>query len=393
MKKFYCVVGANFGDEGKGLVTDWLAYGKKNCLVVLHNGGAQRGHTVSTADGKRHVFRHMGAGTFAGADTWFAKEFIVNPIAFRMEYEELCRTMIVKPKVYVDPRCKITTAYDMLINQVIEFDRGINKHGSCGYGVYETLRRNQNGIAFKDMDDIKKYYPDAMTFGEFKALGYIDKYNFLKYLRDTYVRRRLDEIGIKKIDPLYENVLSSHDVIKNYIDDFEFMTRIVEVMDEEVINKYDNVIFEGGQGLLLDQKNEAYFPHLTPSNTGLDNPIAIIKDAVAGDAMVYTYYVTRTYMTRHGVGRLDKEVKKEAINPEMVDYTNVPNPFQNTLRYGYIDITELKIRMMEESEKLRQAGFFYQDNLVVTHVNEYVNPRLESLAQFTSNKTTREGVK
>jgi adenylosuccinate synthase len=31
MKKFYCVVGANFGDEGKGLVTDWLAYGKKNC--------------------------------------------------------------------------------------------------------------------------------------------------------------------------------------------------------------------------------------------------------------------------------------------------------------------------------------------------------------------------
>ena len=61
------VIGANFGDEGKGLMTDYFCAEaiKKNesCIVALCNGGAQRGHTVVTPDGTRHVFHHFGSGT------------------------------------------------------------------------------------------------------------------------------------------------------------------------------------------------------------------------------------------------------------------------------------------------------------------------------------------
>ena len=54
------------------------------CLTILSNGGAQRGHTV--VRDVRHVFRHFGSGTFAGADTYFPAEFIVNPMIFMKEY-------------------------------------------------------------------------------------------------------------------------------------------------------------------------------------------------------------------------------------------------------------------------------------------------------------------
>ena len=83
------VIGANYGDEGKGLMTDYFAaqgaeQGKR-VLVVTSNGGAQRGHTVTLPDGRRHVFHHFGSGTFAGADTFLCRNFILNPILYEEE--------------------------------------------------------------------------------------------------------------------------------------------------------------------------------------------------------------------------------------------------------------------------------------------------------------------
>jgi len=64
------VIGANFGDEGKGLMTDVLASrAPSRTLVVRANGGAQAGHTVVTPEGRRHVFGHVGSGALCGAPT------------------------------------------------------------------------------------------------------------------------------------------------------------------------------------------------------------------------------------------------------------------------------------------------------------------------------------
>ena len=79
MKDIKIVIGANFGDEGKGLMTDYFSQ-KPNSIVVCSNGGAQRGHTVTTSDGIRHVFHHFGSGTFNHASTYLSEDFIVNPI-------------------------------------------------------------------------------------------------------------------------------------------------------------------------------------------------------------------------------------------------------------------------------------------------------------------------
>ena len=87
MTNIKVVIGANFGDEGKGLITDYFCNQAtsqdETCIVVMSNGGAQRGHTVVTPDGTRHVFKHFGSGTIAGADTYCIDDFILNPMTFK----------------------------------------------------------------------------------------------------------------------------------------------------------------------------------------------------------------------------------------------------------------------------------------------------------------------
>ena len=62
-KNINIVIGANYGDEGKGFVTNWLSnqYDENNSIIILNNGGAQRGHTVESSNGFRHVFHHFGS--------------------------------------------------------------------------------------------------------------------------------------------------------------------------------------------------------------------------------------------------------------------------------------------------------------------------------------------
>lgn len=174
------------------------------------------------------------------------------------------------------------------------------------------------------------------------------------------------------------------------------MLNYIEVVDNSIFDKYEYVIFEGAQGLLLDQNNMEYFPHLTPSNTGITNPVNMIKDKNVID--IEACYVTRTYMTRHGAGRFDTECSKDEINSNMVDLTNVPNEFQGTLRYGKLDLNDLKNRIEKDFDSNR-SGLNIKKSLAVTHINEY-NPQgtlkirevFDGYRLYLSNGMTRNSV-
>lgn len=389
MKNVRCVIGANFGDEGKGLMTDYFCKDTNKTVVVLHNGGAQRGHTVDTEDGKHHVFRHFGSGTFRGAYTYFADSFIVNPILFREEWEELT-AIGIQPKVYINKNCRFTTLYDMLINQVIENDRGISKHGSCGTGIFETLYRNQYGVKFTNEITIK---PLAMTVGEYYHLPFLARVDFLDEIRKYYVDKRLNEFGLKKDNELLQ-ILSRRHAIIHFDEDFDFMMEHCMFADDEILKDADNVIFEGGQGLLLDQNNMDYFPHLTPSNTGFQNPSKILS-SIGFQEEVEVCYVSRTYMTRHGVGRFDSECAKEEINKNMVDLTNVPNPFQDTLRYGKLNNKQLVDRCKKDIlDNINYNIPIINLTIALTHMNEYGTFDLpDGTAYISTGKTANDIIK
>lgn len=348
------VVGANFGDEGKGLMTDYFANEakkqKKSCLVICHNGGSQKGHTVVSPSGLRHVFHHFGSGNFEGADTYLSSEFIVNPIIFNKEYEELKRKHIVT-KCYVNPNCRLTTPFDMMINQIVEEYRAEHKHGSCGLGILETIKRNED-------------YNYSFTVREFIRMYYNEKFDLLDSIATQYVSHRLKELGVEHIPTKWVDILSNKkNIIQNYIDDFFTMIKNVEYATDNIIDEYDYVIFECAQGLLLDQNNITYMPHLTPSNTGIKNPLDIIGNR---ECDIEVCYVSRTYMTRHGAGRFDTECRKEDINPKIIDLTNVPNPFQDSLRYGTLDLNDLKLRINSDLN-----GTNIKKSIAMTHCNEY----------------------
>ncbi len=353
-KNVKVVIGANFGDEGKGLMTDYFchqsAMRSENCIVICHNGGAQRGHTVDTPEGLHHVFHHFGSGTFAGADTYLAKEFILNPIVFRKEWEEL-EKLGYKPTVYVNPLCRITTPFDMIINQILEESRSDGRHGSCGMGIFETIKRYEENYGYSAWVLLENY--DRQSKETIEAV------------KHTYLPKRFNELKIQPSEE-WEEIINSNGLIEQFLEDLEFMENHATVCDDiNALEKYHNIVFEGGQGLLLDQNNKEYFPHLTPSNTGLKNPAEMIL-RLFPNADVEVCYVTRPYLTRHGAGRFDNECNKEEINPNMEDLTNVSNPHQGKLRYGKIDVKELENRvsvdfLTNQSWKL---------SLAITHLNE-----------------------
>lgn len=335
MKDIKIVIGGNMGDEGKGLMTDYFSQ-RKNSIVVCSNGGAQRGHTVVTPNGIRHVFHHFGSGTFNGASTYLSEDFICNPIIFKQEYDELIN-LGYRPEVHINENCMITTPWDMMTNQIIEESRGKDKHGSCGLGIFETIKRYKAGVT-----DV----------------------NFS--IRDYY----LEKLEKEKISLSYKwkKLFFDDGIFHHFVDDLAFMNvHNVETKTNDFLNDFDNIVFEAAQGLLLDQNNTDYFPHLTPSNTGIKNPQRIIENTNWTDEInVETCYVSRTYLTRHGAGKFPGECDKSLINPFMFDKTNVPNPHQETLRYGMLDLKELYNRCAKDV-----GTFGNTKSIAITHGNEY----------------------
>lgn len=298
------ICGAGFGDEGKGLMTDYFASIIDNPIVVRFNGGAQAGHTVVTPDDKRHIFSHFSSGTFTGAPTYLTKEFVVNPLLFKKEHEEFVNKFGITPLIIVDPSAEVSTPMDMMLNQSLEI---IQKHGSCGVGFGETLERVKRGIHF-NVDDLT-------TFNQAKR-----KYDTI---RDYFLSR-----APKEADSGFIFVAKNDSLFEDFLEAIEYFNEHTEEASTHAL-KNKNLIFEGAQGLLLDQ-DYGHFPYVTRSNTGMRNVTPIIKQ-LNNIKSVTVNYITRAYTTRHGEGPLDKE---EAMPKWVQDNTNMFNKWQGSLRYA-----------------------------------------------------------
>lgn len=316
VKRATVVIGSSFGDEGKGLMTDYFSH-SRNSIVVRFNGGTQAGHTVITPDGKRHVHGHFGSGTLNGSPTYLSKYFVVSPHPFLTEQKRLV-DLGSTPKVFVDPRCIVTTPFDVYINRAAEASRGADKHGSCGEGVNETTVRNLDGYGISVAD---LYDTDKLE----KALWRI---------KNEYLPKRLFDLNV---DSKFLDEKATHgNTIHWFLNSVHEFLRLINLQDETCLKDFDNIVFEGAQGLLLDQ-NSHYFPYVTRSNTGLTNAEEIASDI--GLTELDVVYVTRCYKTRHGVGPLLHE--QPTLEYNIVDQTNKPNLYQDSIRFAYLDVNEL----------------------------------------------------
>lgn len=317
--KAYVVIGANYGDEGKGHITNFATKLTKANIVCRFNGGGQAGHTVNNGI-DTHVFKSISSGTFSVADTYLSEEFVLNPYTFSKEIEDLNK-IGYSPKVYIHADAKVTTIYDMAINAIAEISRGENRHGSCGLGFNETITRSVSGFSLS----VKDIFSDREL---------VDK---LKKIHQEWVPFRMSHLGLTSytseiIHPMVE--VLSNDNYQHHANIIRNALNYLYVTSTDVRHLVHNaVVFEGAQGLGLDQYL-GEFPHVTRSCTGLSG--AIHAFSKFGITTVQPIYVTRAYNTRHGAGPLLHESEIDHLCLE--DNTNKTNEWQGKFRYAPLDI-------------------------------------------------------
>ena len=322
MTKVIAVIGSGYGDEGKGLMTDYYSSLYDDAIVVRSNGGAQAGHTVTTPDGKRHVFSHFGSGSLNGTPTFLSSHFVCNPTLFKKEHEMFVEKFGITPTIYVEGGCLVSTPYDMLLNQTHESMRGEDVHGSCGVGFGETIER---ALVFDAL-----YMTDISYFLENGQEAELE--DTLRKIADDYVPTRID---LEEVGDDFKRVLDSEELIEDYIEACRYMLDHVNFKYIELF-KDNTLVFEAAQGLLLDM-DYGFFPHVTRSNCGMKN-IKDIFGKIWEEHDVTVNYVTRAYTTRHGAGPLAREYMKIEKEHNIVDETNITNQFQGSLRFAPLDI-------------------------------------------------------
>ena len=331
--KAVVIIGAGFGDEGKGLLTDFHAarYGK-DCIVARFNGGAQAGHTVVLPDGRRHVHSHFGSGTLTGAATFLSRHFVNSPLLFRRETIELEKLDITSPPVFADERGLVSTPYDMLINQWVEAARGSNKHGSCGVGFGETVERCLNerfAIRVSDLADVGRLQTT------------------LDDIRRNWIPARLDKLNVLKLSQEQKDLLTADKLRDDFIAAADEFCNRVRLARPDVLTTATKIIFEGAQGLLLDE-DYGWFPNVTRSHTGLKNAVELAVEA--GIDRLDCVYATRAYATRHGAGHLPHELAAKPY-AKIKDMTNLPNLLQDGLRFGWLDLDLLGSTIAADFER------------------------------------------
>lgn len=338
------VIGAWYGDEGKGLITDYVCSADPDdTAVVRYNGGAQAGHTVCTPEGKRHVFSHFGSGSFLGCPTYLSKFFVSNPRLFMKEWREL-EDIGVTPKVFIHPRSPVSTPWDVMINRMSEAQV---KHGSCGAGVSETMIRTAAGYGLYAED-----FRSPLTVS-----------NKLWAIKNEYMRGRMQELGVEGTWGMYFKH-SDDKTTEEYMSDVRRFRSRFQLESEAP--KQRHVVFEGAQGLCLDECRIDQFPHTTHSRTGLPNVVHLCKEWGISD--LSAIYVSRTYVTRHGAGPLEGETDKEE---KWGCETNSLNRWQGAFRYAPLNINKLRRNIRLD---LAQAGVRVAATLAFTHCDQEPYP-------------------
>ena len=345
------IIGANYGDEGKGTVVAKYTKESTNVLNILTNGGSQRGHSILTKDGSI-TYQHFGSGTYYGADSYYSRFFIINPVQFASEYEHL----IVRPNhIYRDAMCRWTTIYDMLANHITEEQK--DTHGSCCMGIWNTIKRIRD----------TRFCP----FDLFMCADSSEKRRYLLGVKQYYERQI-------EIPESWKNIWNSDTLLIHFLQDCWYMYRKTTVSNLKKLH-YDNLIFENGQGLLLCDTGKDTFD-TTPSNTGIRYSLELLEGLDVDE--ITAHYVSRTYLTRHGDGILIGETSLSSLSSNIQeDRTNHYNEGQGEFRYGKLDIDSLYGRIRKDAH-----GIPFK--LELTHCDEFDNTK--EIAKLFHNFNTYE---
>lgn len=331
--KAYLVAGLAYGDEGKGATVDYLVKSRNSKLVVRYNGGAQALHNVVLKDGRHHCFSQFGSGTFtSGVYTFLSKYVLVNPLNMLKEEQHLRELGVTDAfnRTIIDDNACIITPFHKALNRLREYSRK-KVHGSCGEGIGETrnfqLKYGDKVLYAKDLSD-PLIAAEKLQFIQQKCLERAGHKRWLIYRKEHQ----------SEVDNIF-CMLQSHSEPFRIARDYKQFTSVAMISPTKLIDHLhdgSDIIFEGAQGVLLDEKwGEPQ--HNTWTDCTYNNAVKILSEMSIKVSEVVRVGVLRSYFTRHGEGKFEEDQSMNYPEPH-----NSHPSFQGRFRIGKFDAKKVK---------------------------------------------------
>lgn len=277
------IVGAQWGDEGKGKIVDLLS--EKFDVVARYQGGANAGHTVKVGD-KTTVLHLIPSGILhPNTICIIGNGVVLDPVALMEEIKLLESEGIqVSGRLFISQNAHLIMPYHKLIDKAMEEKQGTNRIGTTGRGIGPAYvdKINRKGIRIVDL-----LYREQ--FEKKLRLNIQEKNDIIRHL---YGKKPLN------VEDIVEEYLSFDKAIDPYIRD-------VSIYLNDAIDEGKNVLLEGAQGTLLDVDHGTY-PFVTSSNPSSGG--ACIGVGIGPTKITGIIGVIKAYTTRVGQGPFPTEL-------------------------------------------------------------------------------------
>ncbi len=279
------IVGSQWGDEGKGKITDF--FGQKADVIARYQGGDNAGHTI-VFNGRKFHLQLMPSGIFDNDKaSVIGNGVVVNPKSLIAEMKNLEANGINTNNLKISNRAHVVMPYHILLDGLQEKSKKGGKIGTTNKGIGPAYmdKYERIGIRMADLID-----PDIF---EVKLRTNLELKN--KLLTKLYDVEPLD------FETIYHEYVEYGKQLKPYVTDTSYL--INNALDE---NK--NVLFEGAQGSMLDVDNGTY-PFVTSSNPSAAG--AAVGTGIGPNRIQKAIGVCKAYTSRVGEGPFPTELKNE----------------------------------------------------------------------------------
>jgi adenylosuccinate synthase len=310
------VVGAQWGDEGKGKVTDLLC--EQAEVVVRYQGGNNAGHTVENIRGKFAVHL-VPSGIFnPNIVSIIGNGVVIDPTVLRAEIDDLESRGVSTRGLKISGKAHLIMPYHIMLDHVQEARLGKGKIGTTGRGIGPCYadKAARQGVRIQDIIDPVDFRERVMTTMEAKA----------------EVMAKAYDQDVSQLKEECERYIEAAESLRPYIDD-------TSLLIWNALRQNKSVLLEGAQGTLLDLDHGTY-PYVTSSN-----PVAGYASVGSGIGPVElgeVWGITKAYTTRVGEGPFPTELT-DATGEEL---RKIGNEFGTTTgrprRCGWLDLVALR---------------------------------------------------
>ncbi|AOG61081.1 adenylosuccinate synthetase [Spiroplasma helicoides] len=309
------IVGSQWGDEGKGKITDYFA--QVTNVVVRFSGGDNAGHQINF-NGEKHKVRIIPSGIFnRNVINVIGNGCVVNLKQLVDEYELINQTVGDRGTLLISNRTQIVMPYHIQIDEAQEEAKGAKKIGTTKRGIGPTYQDKVSRIGIR--------------LGDLALPNFKEKFQSIYEYQKDYLKKMYNK-EIDSFEDIYNELMDCYKKIAfMVIDCGEFL--------ESAIKEGKKILFEGAQGAMLDIDHGTY-PYVTSSNCSASN-------VALGSGISFKYIdtvvgVVKAYSTRVGAGGFPTELLDEVgdgIRERGNEYgSNTKRP----RRVGWIDLVALK---------------------------------------------------